>query len=426
MNRRRRIVGILLLAALTCSVTEIASAWPTVFPTGVTVNHAEKAEHGYVLFAPLESNAGGDGNGVLYLINTRTGDVAHRWSVPFAPLHGRLMPDGSVTIIGRNDKQAPGRPGVGQYFIGGAAGWLVTLDWDGKLLFRHVDLAMHHDFDVLESGNLLYLAWEPVPPELQRKVRGGIKCTEFLPRDTDGVSSAVMFNDKLVEIDPRQGGKVVWEWHANEHFDPDLDIIGPLYKRQEWYHGNSVAVLADGNIALTGRFTDSLIIIDRKTGKILRRWGNNAWLDRETGRIEYRAGDAPTVLGGPHDVRQIPAGLPGAGRLTVYDNGTYAAASRVVEIDPATGELTWQSPRGGGAIGRKHFSDFVAGAQRLPGGNTLVCDGANGRLFQITPEGETVWEYVSPYVPSPQYKGAIFKAHFYSAGYCKQLEGHAD
>ncbi len=232
--------------AVLVSVT-LAMGWPTVFPTGTTVYDRVKAAGGYVLFAPLEGNAAG-GSSVLYLIDLR-GRVVHQWSVPFAPLHGRLLPNGHIVVIGRNDKDVAGRPGVGKYQIGGAAGWLVELDWDGKLVFKHVDLAMHHDFAVLPNGNFLYLAWERVPNELQQKVRGGIKGTEF----DDGA----MFNDKLVEIDREE--KVVWEWHANDHFDPDLDIVGPLYKRQEWYHGNSVALLSDGNIAITGRFTDSLI-----------------------------------------------------------------------------------------------------------------------------------------------------------------------
>jgi outer membrane protein assembly factor BamB len=383
-----------------------AGAWPTVYPTGTTLYDPEKTENGYVLFAPLDDGEGGD-TGVLYLINMN-GQVAHQWSVPFTPLQGRLLPSGNVVIIGRNNKGATKRPGVGKYHIGGASGWLVELDWDGKLVFKHVDLAMHHDFAKLPNGNYLYLAWEPVPPELCKKIRGGIKGTEF--------ENGVMFNDKLVEIDPQ--GKVVWEWRANEHLDPDLDIVGPMYKREEWYHGNSVCVLSDGHIALSGRFTDSLLVIDRRTGKIILRWGNAAYLDKKTGRIEYRTGTE--VLGGPHDVREIPAGYPGAGNLTCYDNGTYTSASRVVEID-RTGKLVWQSsdPRSG----RKHYSYHLAGAERLRNGNTLVCDGANGRFFQVTKDGRVAWEYINPFIPSPKYQGAVFNVHFYGHDYCRQFQG---
>jgi hypothetical protein len=399
-----KICGFVIAVAIATS----ALAWPTVYPTGVTVHDPTKAESGYVLFCPLES-AGEGGSGSVYLIDMK-GNLVHQWSVPFAPLHGRLLRNGNIAIIGRHDKHAPDRIGVGKYETGGVAGWLVELDWDGELVFKHTDLAMHHDFVKLAYGNYVYLAWERVPPGLMSKVRGGIKGSEF-------DSGATMFNDKLVEIDPT--GRVVWEWHANDHFDPDLDIIGPLYKRQEWYHGNSVWALSDGNLAMTGRHTDSLIVIDRATGKIKLRFGSTAYLDKETGRIEYRTG-ADTAMGGPHDVREIPAGFPGAGDLTCYDNGTYVSASRVVEIDAASGDVKWKSPKP--TLGRKHYSDFVAGAQRLPRGNTLVTDGANGRIFQMTRDGEIVWEYVSPIVPSSKYQGAIFKAYFYTTDHCPQLQ----
>src|SRR5690606_1940909 len=32
-----------------------------------------------------------------------------------------------------------------------------------------------------------------------------------------------------------------------------------------------------------------------------------------------------------------------------------------------------------------------------PNGNTLITEGADGRLFEVTSEHEIVWEYISPY-----------------------------
>jgi hypothetical protein len=47
---------------------------------------------------------------------------------------------------------------------------------------------------------------------------------------------------------------------------------------------------------------------------------------------------------------------------------------------------------------KKSFhSGFISGARRLPGGNTLICSGANGRIFEVTQEGKIVWEYWDPY-----------------------------
>ena len=47
---------------------------------------------------------------------------------------------------------------------------------------------------------------------------------------------------------------------------------------------------------------------------------------------------------------------------------------------------------------KKSFhSGFISGARRLLGGNTLICSGADGRIFEVTKEGKIVWEYWDPY-----------------------------
>jgi hypothetical protein len=38
----------------------------------------------------------------------------------------------------------------------------------------------------------------------------------------------------------------------------------------------------------------------------------------------------------------------------------------------------------------------MSSAQRLANGNTFICEGTKGRIFEIAPDGEVVWEYISP------------------------------
>jgi len=45
----------------------------------------------------------------------------------------------------------------------------------------------------------------------------------------------------------------------------------------------------------------------------------------------------------------------------------------------------------------RFYSPFISSAQRLPNGNTLITEGSDGRIFEVTREHETVWEYISPY-----------------------------
>ena len=42
------------------------------------------------------------------------------------------------------------------------------------------------------------------------------------------------------------------------------------------------------------------------------------------------------------------------------------------------------------------YSSFISGTQRLSNGNTLICSGANGTIFEVTPEKAIVWKYVNP------------------------------
>jgi hypothetical protein len=64
----------------------------------------------------------------------------------------------------------------------------------------------------------------------------------------------------------------------------------------------------------------------------------------------------------------------------------------------------------------------MGNAQRLPNGNTLITESAFGRFFEVTREGEIVWEYVNPFFGKPLFGGPatsesnqVFRALRYSA-----------
>jgi len=116
----------------------------------------------------------------------------------------------------------------------------------------------------------------------------------------------------------------------------------------------------------------------------------------------------------------IPQGLPGAGNILVFDNGGWAGYgapnpgsvtghnnalrdySRLLEFDPTTLQIIWQyTPLEAGFFqpvdSSRFYSGFISSVQRLPNGNTLITEGSDGRLFEVTREHEIVWEYISPY-----------------------------
>ena len=140
-------------------------------------------------------------------------------------------------------------------------------------------------------------------------------------------------------------------------------------------------------------------------GDLIYRWGNPSAYgmgDPETKRLFY-----------PHDVQWIPAGHPGAGNLTVFNNGQDRPGveyTSIEEVEPplADGgayprpvegpwepeELVWSytAPEP-----ESFFAAFISGAHRLPNGNVFVTDGPKGRLFEVSREGNLVWDFGNPW-----------------------------
>ena len=389
--------------------------WPVTYPSGTVYYDPERTFDGYTVWAPLGAGEAEKPNERPGLINLMDmgGHVVHTWKTAYPTHYGRLQPNGNLVALLRCT--AGEMPEANGYRMGGGAGMLVEYDWDGNVLFEHNDPYCHHDMRKLPNGNYIYVAWEKVPPDLAKRVRGGMAGTEHM----DGT----MFSDFFREIDPE--GNRVWEWHVIDHFDPDIDIMGPIHPRSEWTHINDIDVMPDGNILSDCRHTDGAFIVDKSTGDIIWRWGNAAYLDRESGRLELRNKKDPKTMGGPHAAYLIEEGLPGAGNMLIYDNGMYAYGSRALEVDIKTGDIVWASEDHGPVpynYGRNHFSPYISNAQRLPNGNTLICEGRNGVLMEITRDQELVWQYVRPEPSMDQMiKWGVYRAYRYAPDHCPQL-----
>ena len=80
-------------------------------------------------------------------------------------------------------------------------------------------------------------------------------------------------------------------------------------------------------------------------------------------------------------------------RLLVYDNGYHRGSSRVLELDPVTEAIVWSYESD---PPESFFSNLRGSNQRLPNGNTLITESERGRVFEVSPEGEVVWEFWNP------------------------------
>jgi hypothetical protein len=127
----------------------------------------------------------------------------------------------------------------------------------------------------------------------------------------------------------------------------------------------------------------------------------------------YRAGTAQDQkLFGQHNAHWIPKGLAGAGHLLIYNNGDTRPVSMystieeiVLPVDsngryPLGSDKKYGPDRAVWTYTASNPTDFysvnISGAQRLPNGNTLICAGAPGFIFEVTPQNKVVWQYNIP------------------------------
>ncbi len=342
---------------------------------GLTAHEPSKAFQGYTLYAPMF------GEGETYLLDM-DGNVVHEWKAPLEPGdYVYALPNGNLFALGKT----PAPPGENfpawPVFKGGA---MFELDWDSNIVWEHRDPAHHHDGRRTESGGAIYLTIEELPSELIPRVQGGLPGTEHNGR---------MWGDRVVEVD--RDGKLVWEWHAHEHLDPAVDIITPTDLRHEWSHANTVVPLPGGDVMVSFRNISTVVRIDRKTGDIV-------WRLR------------PPLLAQQHDPNMLPNG-----NVLIFNNGSRRANnplifSSVIEVEPESGKVAWEYRDSSSML--SFFSSYISGVQRLPNGNTLICEGLTGRIFEVTALCEVVWEYVNPHYYTARVFGesnAVFRAFRY-------------
>ena len=370
--------GLLVLAVLTHPLSA-----QTVFPTGTTIYNPAEAHSSYILIsdhsavgnhpsARVRAEAGGASPSDVRLIDMN-GNVVHTWEVvPFFNKRSRLLPNGNLVYAGPNKT-------------------IYEYDWDGNVVWTHEGIGSVNDIRVLPNNNRLLIAHEPIPEEFQRRVRDVEIAPWWEPRLRG--SGETQLGADLYEVN--LDGDVVWAWHAHNHLD--LNLFSPATPEGDWLHVNSVAPLPEnkwydagderfrpGNILLNARNINTVYIIDKEMKEIV-------W----EGTHDYKGGMAHA-----HEAEMIEKGLPGAGNIILFDNGLFTrhrahtGQTFIVELDPISKEIVWIYETEGYANIR-FFSKTMGTQQRLPNGNTYIAEDNTGRLFQVRPDGEIVWEYVN-------------------------------
>ena len=449
-----RILLILLLTA--------APVYAQERTVGVMV-HTEDAYDGYVLFTPIFDSD-------IYLMDN-DGRIIHTWNIEETSgvREAHLLENGHLVVgAGPRDEIDESLMPVSNPINGS----IREYTWDSELVwevqFVGAESHQHHGIDIMPNGNILAILWDY--HSLDEALAMGLD--PGLVDNIEFQDHPYLLPDRIIEID-RSTGEWVWQWdpwdHLIQDLDPDLPNYGivsehprrieinyhswflrgeePLQISKgggDWMHSNSVNYSPElDQVVLSVRHFDEFWIIDHRAsaeeaagpaGDLLYRWGNP---------FAYRQGDqtADRQLFRQHDVHWIDAGLPGEGNILLFNNRnqiyTDEEYSSVIELKlplqpdgsydwEQESEIVWSYAADG------FYSRITSGAQRLPNGNTFITEGFHGRLIEVSPDGETVWEFVNPKTrnglvrqgdpPNPEGidvrdRNSLFRVHKYPLDY---------
>ncbi|MDR2516230.1 MAG: aryl-sulfate sulfotransferase, partial [Spirochaetaceae bacterium] len=401
---------------------------PTVYPTGTTVYKKDRAYGGFTVFPSVKGA----------LLIDMNGREVNRWA-GFGGFPNKILPGGH--ILGNSGARVSKRAYQDQRD-------LLQADYEGRIVWRFAgtelvddageqrwEARQHHDFQ-REGSPVGYYA-----PGLEPLTRGKTLILTHENVVNKIISDVELIDDTVIEVDAE--GAILWTWRASDHFDEfgfDAEAkkvlrVNPSIAGEaggDWLHINSLSTLGPNrhydrgdqrfhpdNLIMDCRNANILFIVSRETGAIVWRLGPDFNEDERTKKLGW--------IIGQHHFHLIPRGLPGAGDFLVFDNGGaggYGAPnpasadgrnnavrdySRVLQFDPVTLEITWQyTPLEAGSMlftdASKFYSSYISAAQRLPNGNTLITEGSDGRLIEVTADHEIVWEYINPYYTTLQGK----------------------
>ena len=354
--------------------------------TGLIYRDNDWSSGCYTLYAPQT------GNGLVKLIDI-TGETIHEWNMPVRPgRHAVLLPNGNLGYNGSHEKSVDLYP----YWDLWHGGHFIEARPNGDIVWEHEDIYHHHDGQWLENGNLLYTVATPIP------IRHG--WPHLFNPEVPLEMQQRPISDTVREVN--REGEVVWEWNAWEHLSikdyPIHECFNSDNAKERLHWPMINGVYQDGFlIYLSLRTTSGIIAVNKNTKEVI-------W------ELKY-----------PLVAQQHDPSITEDGNLLCFDNGnlrpnTSTTHSRIVEYDTRTKELVESYVDPNPAT---FFTPYMGSVQKLWNGSYSICESAFGRIFEVNPEGELMWEYVIPEFgeyPEPLNEfitgehNSCFKAHRYN------------
>jgi hypothetical protein len=331
--------------------------------SGVTLYDPEKAYSGYNLYSSLSS-------GEVFLLDME-GRVVHRWTYPRLrgnfSRHAVMLETGDLIVV---------------KLMG-----LLRINWDSELIWRRT-LAVHHDVAPAPDGSFYVIVQEA---KTHRDLSVFFDTLVHMTADGEEINKWSTYDhldDIMSALDTRSFLDTVLDdvlaEQTKEHEEleeANNEIVG--YYKRDYFHMNTVNLLPatplgrkdsrfqSDNLLVCFRNVNQIAILEKGTYRVLWAWGE--------GQLEWP--HQPTMLQNGH--------------ILIFDNGIKRKYSRVVELNPVTEAIIWEYKA---EIPEDFYSYDRGSAQRLPNGNTLICESNKGQVFEVTVDGEMVWKWLSPMV----------------------------
>jgi len=327
--------------------------------SGITVYDKSKSSPGYTVFSSKDS-------GAIYLMDM-DGKILHNWSISSNGVWNAWWLFDDLSVVG---------------VYNGVEDNVVKIGWDSNIIWR-LKGPYHHDVSVSPEGNVY---------TLRRSLRRGVWLGE---RKIDIMDNLIMvFDSNGKYVKNVSLYSMLWDKVDERR----IKLVSKNFKTSpiDVFHTNTVAVLdrdlgyaRKGNVLISVRHMDLIAIVDIGMEKVVWMWG--------PGEIEFP--HKPTIL---ED-----------GNILLFDNGNLRRYSRAVIVDPKTKEIVWNytAPKP-----KSFYSNSCGSAEKLPNGNVLITESNKGRLFEVTPAGEIVWEYLNQFRNSEGERMIIARSKRYPVG----------
>ena len=324
---------------------------------GITIYKRDKALEGLNFYSSGHAN--------VAVLMDMEGNTLHEWTLKSirevwpltnlgeAATHWRrahLYPNGDILAI---------YEGIG----------MLKLDKDSRVLWAFNTRLPHHHMQVSETGDIFVLTKrrEEIP---WLKISDEKPVTDYITVLKPGADIAAEYsiltgfrNSGYNEILSKLSNKEdLLHTNTIQLLDGSLGHLSPLFKK--------------GNVLLASLFLNAIYILDSSENKVV-------WM---------MDGDENGLWVGMHEPSLLESG-----NILLFANNWVSSGmgnSEILEIDPFTKKTVWSYR---GSEEEPFYSRLCGTCQRLPNGNTLIAESENGRAFEVTKEGDTVWEFVSPH-----------------------------